>query len=276
MDIVYNPANITHPDIGDYIDFACWLWSLRTGVEVEYGGETTANMPSTSNHVLIRLATTTEWETHVLPRIGNVSAATLEVTNGSRLILFNPDAEVTDRHFNLIQHEIGHALRYERPTPFFPQPPSQIPSSHSADPSDLMYGTIFDDNHLGVSDARGVVEFTPFPIVNTPDMRSAVLMPDMDIFHPHFNKQNDPIFNFNTAVWLDYDEDSFATTGHHEWEIGRITGAGTNGQPSEDDYMDGNIIYLGSILSPDVEYQNVQLEVIGASTVRLIWAEIAG
>lgn len=267
MEIVYNSTNIAHSETEGYIDFACWLWSLRTGVDLEYGGTTSANWPSGSGQVLVRMATVAEWNQFVVPRVGNgSSAATLETTNDSKVIWFNPNKPVDDRYFNLIQHEIGHVLDYEEP--------GLGTRYHSQNAEDLMHEVVYDANHLTITDAVGVIDNTTLPIANTPDKRSAVLMPDMDIFHPHFNKQNDPIFNFNTAVWLDYDEDSFATTGYHEWEIGRITGANTNGQPSEDDYLDGNIVHLGVILSPDVEYQNVQLEVIGANTLRLIWAEV--
>ena len=153
-----------YPFIDKAIEWSAWLWSLRTGVAVKYAGIVESNV-AIKNAVVVRDSVPGEYD------FKNSAAFASKDDNGFYMIVFDKDktfAEWAVRQ--LVTHEMGHTLGY---------------FEHSDDRGDIMYPTVSPISFpVTTQDAEEVIKDLDWPQTTVPDLTSAVLLPDNDLYHP--------------------------------------------------------------------------------------------
>lgn len=245
MEVLFNPHGINYPGVQGWIEWASWVWNLRTQVEVTFGGITSRASPE-AGQTIIRLATASEW----VPSAGNTQANawTLESGNGSTILL-NPNVPIHPLYEKLVIHELGHALGYF----------TIFGGEHSNDRNDIMHYAVSEDTFpVSTADANGVISFSRLPKHHAPDTKSAVLGPDFDLYHPDINGRQ---------VWLDY---LGIVNGRPAWDIASVEiNEESTGSAS---YLSGNMAFVPLVHSMDQDYANVVLEVVGSQVQLVSWA----
>jgi hypothetical protein len=250
MEIKYNPSGINLTSLTNDLAFSTWLWALRTGIELHF--LTTTDTAPAAGQVLIRNGMEAEWAaqggTETAPNAYTVN----NKVDGGKLVILNPHIAATEQYGKLLMHEIGHALGYFT---FFG-------GVHSNDADDIMHPIVGQDTFLiTTADVQGVAIFTSLPRPGTADMKSAVLTPNMDIYHPDINGKQ---------VWLDHNPQASFFNGTATWDIGRIS-VNEESQGSAS-YLDGDIVYVHSIQSMGADY-SATLQIVG-NQVRLVDAHL--
>jgi hypothetical protein len=252
LDIIYNPSGISDSRMGPWLDFASWNWDLRTKLDVTYQGTTSATTPG-SGQILIKLATAGEWATH---GAGNPAAATISNSSTSFTTFLNPNMGITSAHGELLTHEIGHSLGYF----------NFSGGVHSNDSDDIMYPTVGLGNFpISTMDAFGVNQYTSLSAADSPDIKSAILASDFDMFIPDIN-----VNGSIRQIQLNYDGVVNLGTGNkHTWTIwsnvANEEGSGGSGSVS------GTAVAIGGVQSMGTDYTSVVMEVVGSQVQLTSW-----
>lgn len=236
MNVYLNTANMSSPDVANWVSYNSWLWDLRTGCDVDYQG-TTSNTAPGSGEMLIRMATSQEWTTYNNSGV-NANAITIS-QNGGKIIFINPNIAITPQYEKLIEHEMGHALGYF----------SLSGIDHSPDPDDVMYPIISNQKSITTADVFGVRIGTALPYTHAMDVTSSVLMLDNDLFIPDIS---------GYQAHLDY---VGVVNGKQTWNLASYT-ANEESQGSASTFT-GTHAHLHSVQTMGQDYVNVELSVVG-------------
>jgi len=176
------------PGLEKTLKWSAWLWELRTGVAMEYAGVT--DQRGVIGALVVQVPTVAEWNSITT---GNAAAATQQDMWWQYKILLDP----TNINTNMatILHELGHVL-------------SRAP--HSTDGKDIMYKALHANFFmpLTTNDVKTVSTGISSPWIKeyVPDTKSAVMLPDSDIYVP----------DMEGFMWyLDYQG---VVDGQHTWQ----------------------------------------------------------
>lgn len=253
MDIFYNNAR-KYTGLEGTLEFVAWNWNLRCGVRLRYAGYTDA--PNTvEDSVVVRSATTEEWTRN---GYGLLNPAAFAASNdeGEFVIAINP--YFPNPTLNLMLHEVGHVLN--------------MSAGHSDRPEDILYPNVARAFGLTINDILTRTEVgdgISVPVLDTPDLTSAVLMPNMDVFHPDMRGAT----GVNHQGYLKYigRED-----GYNVWELTHWVPAFRSlGNQLSFSEPNGDV-FLSKVVSPDMTYEGAHLEHIGNQRWRLVKIDSVG
>ena len=210
---------VIHPNATAYVpklEYAAWAWSLRTGMDVEYIGQT-AEPNCELGKITVRVAGVQEWQANGMPLIGGPAAFTGKChgTGPGYIIVISPTVSPGQ---GVIAHEVGHALGYW---------------SHSSDHKTIMRTPVAID-WVTAPDALGVLATPHYPIATSGDLCAVELTADMGLYIPDIEGQ---------TARLDYDGE---VNGYHQWSVRH---GGPSAVSCPDNVMTGTDAYLDRIVS---------------------------